>query len=492
VTRRRLQFGDERGLIAVFTAITLTLMLGILAIVLDLGNARQERRQAQVSADAAVLAVTDYISHQGFDTSSPTSDQWATAVTMVKNFAKANFNTTSSSWVGCTDSSALSYQPDGADNDACISASFQNWPAIATGETTKQMFIRIRIPTDSINTYFGKVFGASSLSLQASATAVVTRTTQWITNTVSTPGGPCAICLLGPTGLTLNGQNGNITVTGGNVVVDSTSSTVASLNPNGYVHLTTAGGAIGGPAGPNAFTGSGFSPAPTTLNAVTDPLANVPQCGNGSPGTTNYCPTNFGSNGTTNGATLSPGIYSTIRKSHTLNPGIYVITSGISLSGNDLVQGNGVMLYMACSNYPAPCAAGAQGASIKTTGNGAFHLSPPTATQCTTQPSVCPYVGMMYFADRNNASLTTFRGNGTNENGGIFGSYGTIYAKAGEVSLTGNGFTLDSQIVANSMTMDGNPSGLTVAYDLNYNAPETTTTTTTSSASSLDNNGLTG
>ena len=92
-----------------------------------------------------------------------------------------------------------------------------------------------------------------------------------------------------PDRLTLDGQNGDVTITGGNVIVNSTATTAASLNPNGHVKITTVGGAIGGPGAPCNFSGPGYSPAWTLQGAVTDPLANVPQCGNGSPGTTNYC-----------------------------------------------------------------------------------------------------------------------------------------------------------------------------------------------------------
>ena len=53
-------------------------------------------------------------------------------------------------------------------------------------------------------------------------------------------------------------------------------------------------------------------------------------------------------------ARSAPGIYSEIKNSHTLNPGIYVLKGDITLNGNDLIQGDGVMLYFACSNYPSP------------------------------------------------------------------------------------------------------------------------------------------
>jgi hypothetical protein len=292
---------------------------------------------------------------------------------------------------------------------------------------------------------------------------------------------------LNPSGLTLDGQNGDVTISGGNVIVNSTASTAASLNPNGHVKITTSGGSIGGPAAPANFSGAGYSPAPTNMGAVTDPLANVPQCGNGSPGTTNYCPTTSRND---SNSTLSPGVYDTISGSHTLNPGVYVITGGITLHGNDLIQGDGVMMYFACGNYPTPCASGESGAGITATGNGALRITGITQAQCTAAASLCPYVGMMSFADRNNTATQTWRGNGTNENGQASGISGTIYMKSGTMDLRGNGFQMASQIVTGFFTMKGNPSTVTLAYDQSKNYTETTTSTTTTYTGSPDDNGL--
>ncbi len=220
---------------------------------------------------------------------------------------------------------------------------------------------------------------------------------------------------------------------------------------------------------------------------MSDPLANVPQCGNGSPGTTNYCPTTVRSSGTT---ALLPGIYDTIKDSHTLSPGVYVITGGITLNGNDLIQGDGVMLYFACSNYPSPCAVGQNGAGIKATGNGALRITGIRQSDCTTTASLCPYVGMMDFADRNNTETQTWRGNGTNENGSASGISGTIYMKAGTMDLRGNGYQMASQIVTGYFTMNGNPSTVTISYDQSKNYSETHPITTTTYNGTPDNNGL--
>ncbi len=346
-----------------------------------------------------------------------------------------------------------------------------------------------------MKSYFAKAIGNSDLVTGAAATTTVVMTVQQITTLETVTGGPCALCILG-NGYTLDGQNGDVTITGGGVIVNSTYDEgschcAASLNANGHVTLTVqdggATGTIGGPSAPGNFSGSGFSPAPTHQDPVADPLAGVPQCGAGS-----TCPTNTGGNGTLKKATLSPGIFSTISGSHHLNPGIYVITGGISLSGSDLLEGDGVMLYFACGNYPAACASGETGAGITATGNGAIRLTAPTADDCAGDSSVCPYVGLLSFADRNNQATQTWRGNGTNENGAVSGLSGTIYMKSGQMDLRGNGFQMASQIVVDRFSMNGNPSTVTIAYDLSKNYNETHTVGTTTYGASYDNNGLSG
>jgi hypothetical protein len=479
-------------------AIMLTMMLGITALVVDLGNARQQRREAQNSADSAALAAGETVEagNGGIN--------WDAVVTQVKKYAQVNDGIATSAWTGCTDASALTYRPDSTANaNNCISADRSTWPPVGSstvGTTTNR--IRVKLPSTSVKTYFGKILGISSLTTGATASTTVAMTVTQITTVQHIVGGPCALCILG-TGYTLDGQNGDVSINGGNVIVNSTytggsCSCAAYLAPNGHMTLQISGGSIGGPAAPGNFSGSGYSPAPTPLGAVTDPLAAVPQCGNGSPGTTNFCPTNAGVNGTQNKATLSPGIYSTITGSHTLNPGIYVITGGITLNGSDLLQNsstaNGVMFYFACSQYPAPCNPGQSGAGITATGNGAMRVTGITQAQCDADSThkLCQYVGMLSFADRNNTATQTWRGNGTNENGQASVISGTIYLRSGLMDLRGNGYQMASQIVTDRFSMNGNPSTVTIAYDLTKNYGESHDETSFSYSAAYDNNGLSG
>ena len=467
--------------------ITLVALLGTTALVLDLGNARQVRRQAQSAADACALASAEEIAGIGPDFTGSAA-QWDAVVGACKHYAAYDFGVDAADWQGCTDPSHLTFTPDTAHANTCISADRVNWPNPQTGETTWQNRVRVRLPSRSVGSTFGGVFSRTSLSTQASAIAGITRkrTVVRTTRAFSVAGGPCAICLLG-NGLTLDGQNGDIEVTGGSVVVDANppSGYAASLLPRGHVHVL-GNGTIGGPGGAAKFSGAGWTPSPITRDAVTDPLAAVPACGTGS-----TCPTN---SATATGTVLNPGVYTTISGSHTLNPGIYVVKSGITLRGNDVLRGTGVMLYLACSTYPSPCAAGTSGAGITASGNGALLLSAPTENQCDSQSSVCPYVGLTIFADRQSTATLTFRGNGTNEAGAASGSSGTLYLKSGTLDLRGNGYTLASMIVAGKLTMVGNPSCITIAYDLSRNVPlaHDEYESTTTEAYSYDATGLSG
>lgn len=490
-TRTRFR-DDERGVVVIVVAVVMVVSLGFVALVLDLGNGRQTRLQAQAAADASAIAAAEELAAVGADWTG-SSLQWDTVVTVVKQYAYNNFGVTAADWAGCSDPNHLPYVPE--EGNTCISADSVAWPDPQPGETTWLNRIRVRTPTRTIETAFAGAVGVDQLSTQAVAMAGVTRKRTIVTTTEEweTPGGPCAICILGD-GFTFDGQNGDITVTGGGVVVnaDPPSGWAAYLNPNGHVRVTADQG-IGGPGAPAKWHGDGFDPAPALRDPVADPLAHIPACGETPPAewaSWPGCPTN---NASASAATLSPGVYGTISGTKFLNPGVYVIKGDIRLSGNQQLTGHGVTLYFACDEYPQPCAAGGEeGARIRATGNGSVLLTGPTADQCTTDARTCPYQGIAIFADRNNTSQFTFRGNGTNESGSLTGSSGTIYMRSGLLDLRGNGYTLASQIITGRITMEGNPSGITVAYDLSRNAPETTThtNTVTTEAYSYDATGL--
>ena len=191
---------------------------------------------------------------------------WTTVVTQIKNYVKANDNVPLSAWVGCQDTYKLAYRPDSANGNGCISATSSSFPAPSSSSVGNNVnYLRVRLPASTVKSYFAKAVGNGDLTVGASSTVKVVFTVTASQTTALVAGGPCALCILSPTGLTLDGQNGDVTITDGNVIVNSTSRTAASLNPNGHVKITTVGGSIGGPG----------SCAPASCNNFSGPASRL-------------------------------------------------------------------------------------------------------------------------------------------------------------------------------------------------------------------------
>lgn len=136
----------ESGVTIVLLALVMVALLIMAAIVVDLGGARQRRRQAQGTADASSLAGAQLLS-----TASPI----ASATAEAKTFALTNFNF--SDWSNCTDPSPL---PVTAAGTTCISFD----------SSVNPNRIRVYIPY-TYTTAFGGVIGARSVKVSAAAVA---------------------------------------------------------------------------------------------------------------------------------------------------------------------------------------------------------------------------------------------------------------------------------------------------------------------------------
>jgi Flp pilus assembly protein TadG len=428
----------ERGAIAVFFALALALLLGFVALVVDLGNAWEQRRAAQAGADSAALAAAQDIASG--------SVSWSGVVTRVKTFTTKNFTETESAWAACRDANALAYQPDLATGDTCISAD----------SSTNPTKVRVRIPTREIKTFFGGIIGSSILDVQASATATITPGT-----------GPCVICVVGPRGKTLNLKgNGGIIVTGGNVVDNSSGTPAAVLEGSGGVSATSI--SIVG-----STQGSAFSPAPVHLNTpVPDPLAGLPV-----PSVTTAPYDHVSSAGS--GGTISPGIYRgmTLSNSLTLKPGLYIFTGPIDDSSGANINGSGVTLYFTCASSTAPyykacatpptpggidvnitqCTKNTSMGCLILHGNGSLNISAPTSGT---------YQGVSIFYDRNDNQTLEI-----GANGGI-NFTGTIYAKTGQLNLTASGTNnqFNSLVDVGNILMSGD-GNIQYKFNANLNVP---------------------
>lgn len=202
LTRRRGH--DERGAVAVVVSVLMLVLVMCAAVVVDLGNARDVRRQSQNAADSSALAAANVLY--------PASNTCATgvlpcindAVDAAKAFAQSNFGVTDANWTSCSAGAGdrLAYTPSGV--STCIS--FDS--ALAPTE------VRVYVPVRPVGTFFGGVTGRSTIAVGSSAQAKLGLTVK------------CSLCFLG----NIDAGNGDFSVTGGAIAVNG--SVTAGPNSN--------------------------------------------------------------------------------------------------------------------------------------------------------------------------------------------------------------------------------------------------------------------
>jgi Flp pilus assembly protein TadG len=420
----RLRRRDD-GAVAILTILlTSVVFIALCALVVDLGMARDTRRQAQNAADASALAAGNVLYING-NTADITG-----AVAAAQSYVDKNLGVTLSAtaWAGCIDPHSLGYSTV----TACIS--FDNG--------TTPTAVRVKIPDRVVRTPFAGIWGVSSVPV--SAVAQVGFDTGGLAK--------CGLCVIGFGNHVL--QEGNITVNGASVAINGT---LVEHNSNGSITVTGTGEDISlQGAVPTEGT---YSPLPVLVNQppITDPLASL------------VMPDYTGFVAKTNSCTQGPGIYVSLTACPGgMLPGLYVLTG--ASGGNFGVVGNGVTLYLTCSTSGVPhtCATtGEKGASIAFSGGGTSYLdiTAPVAGQ--------PNAGLAIVADRNlidpanNTPLLSFGGNGT-------ANSGTIYAASGTLAYNGNGsLGTNSLIVVNDISFAGSPSAFVSSYtqDKNVTVP---------------------
>ena len=427
-TNRRGRQDDEAGAIAIVMSISAVMLFVLAALVVDLGHARDVRRQAQNAADASALAAGNALYLAG-------AADLSAATAAAKSYAAENFGVSDSEWNACTDPTPLPYPPHASGAAGCIS--FDNG--------TRPTQVRVVIPRQTVATPLGSIVGTSQVAVNAKANATIL------------PGLPCVICVLGTGSHDI--QNGNIEVDPGDnrnvhfngTLVDRKNGGVSAIGGS-----TTVEGSVSGLKGE-------YTPAAVgNAGRIEDPLAHLmlPPVGL----STLTVKTNPCGSGATNG----PGKYadfSKVTNDCVLQPGLYVITGSTHLSGQTKINAMaGVTLYFTCGNptTPAECTSGQTGGELLMTGqNTALDISAPTSG---------PTKGLAILSDRENRGTFDFRGGG----GGATEteSVGTIYAKSGTLNYRGNtqGLSLDAMVVVGDLTFDGNPSSFDVRYDEDMNA----------------------
>jgi Flp pilus assembly protein TadG len=309
---------DESGAIAVLVAFSAVALFVIAALVVDLGLARDTRRQAQNAADASSLAAANALYPDAGTCTTLNADGgvtppcYADAIAAAKEYAAVNWGTVEADWSACADAQAY-WRPTGS--TACISFADVDLDAVKPTTPTE---VRVIAPARIVHTGLGVAAGVSQVQVAAGARAGLAPNTTY----------DCALCFLGE----VDAGNADVTVSGGGIQVNGS----LSIGATAYWTAETIGAS-------GTAAGGHFTPAVTASPGFTDPLASLvlpTPSGTKFPGV-HSCTTS-----------LDPGIYSSLtlgnKDTCTLNPGLYVITGQWLLGNKSLLQGTGVTLYFTC------------------------------------------------------------------------------------------------------------------------------------------------
>ena len=386
------------------------------ALVVDLGDGRDQRRQAQSAADAAALAAANELYIHTFSETPRITE----AVAAAKTYAQQNFRIPLTAWDTCADPNKLAYVPA------------SSTPCISFDQSAKPTTVRVKLPTTRVNTFLAPIIGVQSMDVGALAHASLQADTHV----------PCALCILGPGLHDL--QNGDAYVTNGDVQFNGS----VSVGANGLV-VTNGSIKVQGTA---SGSYDNYTPDPITgVPGLTDPLQHLSLPPDWSTLTTKSNP-----------CTDGPGIYGSYNFPNatcTLQPGLYVVAgdSGTTwaLGGNasQVLGGTGVTLYFTCGSTASPRACnspGEVGANIDASGNGQLAIQAPTTGALK---------GLAVVYDRWNTGTFRLTGNGAS------GTIGSFYMASGTLQMNGNGCaTITAQIVVKDLTMNGNPTCVRLTY----------------------------
>jgi Tfp pilus assembly protein PilX len=404
----------RRGQALVLVTAAMFVMLGMLALVVDLGWAHYRREAAQAAADAAALAAAQAAMQTSGGGSVSCGSQIACQSTPQACPSSPSVPPTNNLVSGCLYAAANGFRQAGRQS-VRLASGITSPPPTAPGVNARYWVTAY--VSENTPRFFSGLLGRGA-TVAARATAIIPPAT----------GGGC-IYVLRPTGTAVT-NNGNAYLESGcGVYVNSSSSTAVLLNGNAYIVATGSGAVniVGNWLGNgNAY----IKPAPNLgVQPATDPFASM------QPPSVGACTS---SGVTLNGqqsATINPGVYCgpiilNGQTQLTMNPGLYVLKNGITVNGGSQLTAVGVTIYN-------------QGGSITINGSSGATLSAPESG---------PWQGIAIFQARNNSNQGVLNG------GAALRVTGALYFPNASLTFNGNGNSdgASTTLVAWSLTLNGN------------------------------------
>jgi hypothetical protein len=433
----------ESGQVLIMTVLAMTVLLGFMALAIDVGFLFRARRNMQIAADAAAIAAALDYKYNNSKTSAQNAGVSAAAANGVTSTGTCPIANANNTYV-------------------CI-----NIPPLYGPNAGSAGFVEAQIEQPNQTVFMGIITHNNFLPVGARAV-------------VSAGASGGCIWTLAKSGkdVSLTGS-GSITASNCDIFDDSNASNALTLTGSGSVTAKEIG-----IVGSYNKTGSGsISPNPPTtgITPAADPLGlSAPTITAGTcTGTSAVCnPSNTGSGS----LVVTPGNYTSISNTGsgtvTLNPGNYVITGNLTNTGSgSMVLGAGN--YTIGGNFSSTGSSSLTlgsglytvGGNLNLTGSGAltglgvtFYTQGGTTVTGSgsmdlTAPTSGAYSGVLFFQPSTDSSAVALTGSGGATVQGI------LYAPGSALTLTGSGsLTVSLDIIVDSLSVTGSGS----ITDTNY------------------------
>jgi len=409
-TRTSKRTGQE-GQAVIMITLSITFLIGLLGLVVDVGYAYYVKQAAQGATDSAVTAA--------ITVANASRGVCGTGVLCQASSYSCPSNPTNATnfGVGCLYAKTNGFV-NGTGQTVTLSSG-TGVPPTAPGITTKY-WVTVTA-TQKLALGFLSVMGVQGGWVWAQSTAAV----------AIAPNPGCVYVLDPAQGPSLKVSGGASLQSNCGVFVNSSASNALTLTNNASL-TASAVNVVGGAS----YNGASVSPTPATgTPAVADPLANLAP-----PAFSNCDHSSFAVSG--GSVTLNPGVYCggisiTGQANVTFNPGTYILNGGglSATSNNTVINGTGVSFYNTSAGYSF--------APISMTGGTSLNLTAPTTGD---------YQGILFFQDRNITSGgTSSITGGSNSN-----LRGTIYMPTGDLSFSGGSTAnLTLAFVVRNLTVTG-------------------------------------
>jgi hypothetical protein len=440
------------GQVLVLFCLALFVLMGFMAIAVDVGLLWTDRRAMQTAADAAAIA----------------------GINALQSNISCTAGSSTTNCPAATDVAAINGYSVNGPNSTTITVGLPTSVPGAGSGTYVQVDVKQAVPTYFMRA-LGTLFpGTNFNTVNVDATAIAGYTS----------GSGCVI------GLNASAAN-TISITGSGTIdapncnaIDNSDNSSSALVTSGSGSLTAnAIGVVGG------FSGTGFTPTPKKVAPIGDPLAYLTAPTVGSCMTGTYA--TIASSG--NGGTIGPGTYCggiKVQGGHslTLTAGLYILLGGGLTVSSSTISGRGVSFFNTYWMSGDPTADqnvnnSNQYKPIDISGGSSASLSAPTSQL--TGVTGGPWEGILFFQDRNVCTGTNFcdpsgstSGNQNTLSGGSgTGFQGVLYFPETPVVYSGGSSSTGyTSLIADAVTISG-PSSFGSNYStLTDGSPVKTTT----------------